>query len=291
VLGANYNHYGIQQKIGDREKPLVNAFSNFLVPFVGTTLSRNFSWGAISGGVRFDHTLGDLVKPNTNRTTGILALGRGNVDADWTSGRWNLNGTVYLDQLFRGDKEGPLAHEVSLRTKGRVLLRGERLIPHEQEPLGGALSVRGYSESTLSADEFTAGTIEYAFHIPRALKPGAEGKFARWPFKWRPKQAGGNPDWDLVLRGFYDYAYRSVNPPPLAVGETEADRELTYIDKSFAISGAGFGISLTVKQNFSLRCDYGMALTQLRDDDQPAGEEILVPKGNKEIYIVTSFSW
>jgi hypothetical protein len=43
VLGANYNHYGIQQKIGDREKPLVNAFSNFLMPFVETTLSRNFS--------------------------------------------------------------------------------------------------------------------------------------------------------------------------------------------------------------------------------------------------------
>jgi hemolysin activation/secretion protein len=293
VLGANFNHYGIQQKIGDRTKPLVDASSDFLVPFIGTTLSRNYSWGGISGGVRVDHTIEGYA--NLDRTKGIQALGRSNVDADWTSARWNLNGTVYLDRLFRRSPEGPLAHELSLRAKGRVLLRGEnkRLIPHEQEPLGGALSIRGYAEATLSADEFYAGTIEYAFHIPRVLKTGDEGKLWRWPFKWRPKQTGQNPDWDLVLRGFYDYAYRGVTPPPRPEGQSqeEYEKSLTYIDKSIAISGMGAGISLTVKQNFSLRCDYGMSLTELRDNDQPEGKQVLVPAGNKEIYFVASFSW
>jgi hemolysin activation/secretion protein len=288
VLGTNFNHYGIQQVIN--QSPLTAGSSEFLVPFLGTTLSRNFTWGALSGGIRFDHTVGDFA--NLDATTGIPTLGRRGADSDWTSGRWNLNATVYLDQLFSRSAQTPLAHEFSLRLKGRTLLRGTRLIPHEQEPLGGAMSIRGYPESILSADEFVAGTVEYAYHLPRALKPGPEGRLFKWPFNWRPKQAGQNPDWDLVFRAYYDYAYRSVSPPPPVAGQPPvADEDLEYIDRSFGISGAGIGVSLLVKQNFSLRIDYAMSLTELRDDEQLPGEEVILPKGNKELYILTSFTW
>jgi hemolysin activation/secretion protein len=166
------------------------------------------------------------------------------------------------------------------------------MIPHEQEPLGGALSIRGYPESILSADEFIAATFEYAYHIPRGLKPAEEGTLFRHPFKWRPKQVGQNPDWDLVLRAFYDYAYRGVNPAaPLPGQPPTEEKDLPYIDKNFSISGAGVGVALMVKQNFSLRCDYGVALTELRDDTRLAGEEVILAKGNKQVYLVSSFSW
>ena len=283
VLGANYNHYGIQSLISDT--PLVTGFSNFLVPFVGTTLSRDAGWWAVSGSLRIDHTVGDLA--NLDPTSGIAALGRLSADADWTSARWGLNGTVYLDQLFKRTAK-TLAHEVTLRLKGRQLLRGKRLIPHEQEPLGGAQSIRGYPESVLSADQFLAATVEYAYHIPRALKAGEPSTLFRRPFKWRPTANGQNADWDLVLRTFFDYAHREVSPIPT---DEPATTELPLIDRNLNMAGVGAGVGLFVKQNFSLRCDFGMSLMELRDDTRPADQVIVSPKGNKQVYLVSSFSW
>lgn len=289
ALGANFNHYGIQQVISDN--PLVTGTSNFLVPFLSTTLSRNFTWGSLSGGLRFDHTVGDFA--NLDPSTGIQALGRRAAESNWTSARWNLNGTVYLESLFnRSNQTKALAHEFSVRLKGRTLLRGKRLIPHEQEPLGGALSIRGYPESIISADEFLAATLEYAYHIPRSLKPAEPGTLFRRPFKWRPREAGQNPDWDLVLRAFYDYAYRGVNPaPPVANEVVDPAAKLPYIDRNIGIAGAGVGIALMVKQNFSLRCDYGQALTELVDTDRLKDDQIIWAKGNKQVYLITSFTW
>ena len=284
VLGANYNHYGIQSIISNT--PLVTGFSNFLVPFLGTTLSREAGAWAVSGGVKIDHTVGDLANKDT--TTGIPALGRLGADSDWTSARWNLNASIYLESLFnRSAKVAMQAHELTLRTKGRVLLRGTRLIPHEQEPMGGALSIRGYPESILSADEFIAATVEYAYHIPRTLKPGEPGNLWRWPFKWRPQKAGQNPDWDLVVRAFFDYGYRQVSPVP----SDEPVTDVPLVDRNLTMAGAGVGVGLIVRQNFTLRCDYGTAFTELRDTTRPEEQQLVMAKGNKQFYFVSSFSW
>lgn len=291
VIGANFSHYEIQQSIGER--PLGSrGSSDFLVPFIGTTLSKDFRWGGVSGGLRFDHTVGDYA--NLDGKTGIDILGRRKVDPDWTSARWNLNGTFFLEPLFsRSNRIPTLAHEVSVRLKGRVLLRGERLIPHEQEPLGGALSVRGYAESVLSADEFVAGTIEYSYHIPRALKPGDEGSLFRRPFKWRPREVGMSPDWDLVLRAFFDYAYRGVNPAALDpnLPPPEPDAITPFADRNLTIAGTGIGVGLNIRQNFTLRADFGMALTELKDPQRPDDEQIISPSGNKQLHFSSSFSW
>jgi hemolysin activation/secretion protein len=291
VLGAQYNHYGINSRISNI--PLVSGQSDFLVPYLGATLTRTAGWWTVTANLRFDHTLSGIA--NEEPTTGIPALGRLAADADWTSARWNLSGTVYLDSLFRRDARlHALVHEASLRVKGRVLLRGERLIPHEQEPMGGALSIRGYPESVISADEFYATTFEYAWHIPRMLKPGEPGKLFRWPFKWRPVQAGQNSDWDLSVRAFFDYGHRAVTPiapDPNVPVDPDNPVITALVDRNLNMAGFGGGITLLVKQNFSLRADYGVVLNELRDDTQPAGKEVVLPKGNSQVYIVTSFSW
>ncbi|MES1194351.1 MAG: ShlB/FhaC/HecB family hemolysin secretion/activation protein, partial [Opitutus sp.] len=171
ALGVNYSHYGIQSLID--KTPLITGAAEFMVPFIGTTLGRDAGWWSVAGGLRIDHTVGS---PDSG-PSGYPALGRISSDPQWTSARWNIGGALYLEPLFdRAAVNGTLAHEASLRLKGRVLLRGSRLIPHEQEPLGGALTIRGYPESILSADEFISATAEYAYHIPRALTPAPAGK-------------------------------------------------------------------------------------------------------------------
>ena len=46
-----------------------------------------------------------------------------------------------------------------------------------------------------------------------------------------------------------------------------------------------------VKQNFSLRCDYGMALTELKDTTRLDKDQVILAKGNKQVYLLSSFTW
>jgi len=296
ALGANFNHYEIQSQLSTTTdgktttRPLVTGFSNFLVPFFSTTLAHDGAGWSLSANARVDKTVGNYA--NTSQQNGISNLGRSTVDSNWTSLRFNLTGSVYLENLFKGEQAKYLANEVSLRVRGRKLLDGTRLIPHEQEPVGGALSVRGYPESVLSADEFVSGSVEYAFHFPHVLKPGDAGKFLKWPFKWRPARPRENPDWDLVARGFYDYAYRRVTPTKATLDQASKSGEpLALVDTTMSISGAGCGLELVLKQNFSLRCDVGVALDQLRDKSQDSGKQVVVEAGAIHYYISSSFSW
>lgn len=293
TLGANFAHYGTQSLIvtEDTSTPLVTGASDFLIPFISTTISRQAPWWSVGATLRYEQTVGDFA--NTNTTDGIPALGRLGADAEWSSLRWTVAGSIFLEPLFTGgDNESRfLANEVSMRVRGRTLLKGSRLIPHEQEPIGGAFSVRGYAESVLSADEFVSGSIEYALHFPRLLKPGPRGKFLRdnWQFAWRPAKVRQEPDWDLIGRAFFDYAYRQVTPQPLDENQTEED--LGLVDKTLSLAGAGGGLEIQIKQNLSIRCDVGLTLTQLRDDTREDDEKVVVPAGQVRYYISSSFSW
>ncbi|HTJ77357.1 MAG TPA: ShlB/FhaC/HecB family hemolysin secretion/activation protein [Rariglobus sp.] len=289
ALGANFTHYGIQSRI--IKAPLSTGSSNFLVPFFTGTLTRESSWWSLSGSARYEQTVGSFA--NLNTTNGIPQLGRLSADADWTSLRGSLNASMYLEPIFGGvAKAHHFAHEVSLRLRGRYLIKGKRLIPQEDEPMGGASSVRGYAEAVLAADEFYTASIEYALHFPRLFKPGPPGKFIRnaWPFQWRPARDKQGADWDLIGRVFYDYGYRYVNPVPggtiLAPGE-----ELPLADTSLPLAGAGGGLELQLKQYFAVRCDVGVALNQLRDPSRDAGQQIVVPAGDVRYYISGSLSW
>lgn len=287
ALGANFAHYGIQTRIV--ETPLVTGSSNFLIPFISTTLSKQAAWWAVSGSLRYEQTVGDFA--NVDPTTGIAALGRVDADSEWNSIRWTLGGSIYLEPLFtRGDVEPRfLANELSLRVRGRFLPQGSRLIPHEQEPLGGAFSVRGYSESVLSADEFVTTSLEYAFHFPRVLAPGGPGKFVRWPFQWRPAKTRQEADWDLIGRAFFDYAYRQVTPQ--APDPNAPETKPGLVERTVSIAGAGAGLEFQVKQNLSIRCDVGLTLTELRDDTREPAQQLVVPAGDVRYYLSSSFSW
>jgi hemolysin activation/secretion protein len=302
ALGANFAHYGIQSRIvtADDEVPLVTGGTELLIPFISATVSRQAPWWAVSGSLRYEQTVGDFA--NLDTTNGIPALGRTNADSEWQSLRWTLGGSMYLEPLFAGGDHDTrfLANEVSFRVRGRLLkeggnhvagVEGTRLIPHEQEPIGGAFSVRGYPESVLSADEFVVGSIEYAFHFPRVLKPGPAGKFVRdnWAFQWRPAKLRQEPDWDLIGRVFYDYAYRQIAALPLEEGQTV--EELGLVEQTLSIEGAGGGLELQIKQNLSIRCDVGLSLTELRDDTREPGQQIVVPAGDVRYYFSASFSW
>jgi hemolysin activation/secretion protein len=222
----------------------------------------------------------------TNSQGYIADIGRLGAAAKWTSLRWNLGGALYLEPLFNhGAKTPTLASEFSLRARGRVLLRGRRLIPQEEEPIGGALSVRGYPEALVSADELTLVTTEYAFHVSRNFKPGERGVLFGKPFGWRPPQVNQNADWDLVLRAFFDYAYRSVSQLPGTPSPTPLS------EKSFGFAGAGVGAELLLWKNFSVRCDVGTALTEIRDDSLSVLQRVVVRSGSTRAHIVSSLSW
>jgi len=288
ILGANYTHYGYGVRYGDGAT-ISPASTEFLVPFIGTTVSHDTAWWSMSASVRFDQTVGDFA--NADPVTGYQRMGRSNVDRDWTSARWSVNGAIFLDSFFnKDDGLSGLAHELSGRVRGRQLLRGKRLPAQEQEPIGGALSVRGYPESVLAADETIVGSLEYAYHIPRGLKPADPGTLLRRPFKWHPTKAGQNPDWDLALRAFYDYGHRGVSPIS-AEGTLTAPSTLSFADTNFNISGAGVGVSFSVKQNFFLRADLGMAFTELRDPFQAKDKPPLTEEGNKQLSVVSTFIW
>jgi hypothetical protein len=287
VLGAEFVHYEIESQISG--STLAHGFSNFLIPYLGETIGWQGRKASLSSSVRLDTTVGSIA--NTDTTDGIPTLGRIGADATWTSLRWNLGGTIYLDRLFSRNAALTAlpAHELSLRTWGKFLLRGKRLIPQVQDPLGGAFSVRGYPESILSADEFESGSVEYAFHLPRVFGAGAAGRMFGHPFRWRPVTAEQPPDWDLIFRAFYDYSYRKV--APLAGSGAASGAGVSLIDRSLPMAGAGGGMELVVRQNLSLRCDVGMALNELRDVTRPLGQQVVVPSGNVQTYLIATFVW
>ena len=73
------------------------------------------------------------------------------------------------------------------------------------------------------------------------------------PFRFRPQVPYGRADWDLVLKGFLDVG-RSENSGRLA---TEMNETLV---------GTGVGVELLYKRNFTLRVDWGVALSEIENE-------------------------
>jgi hemolysin activation/secretion protein len=295
--GASYTSYTVET--GLPSVTLSEGSSDFLVPFVQASLTRDEGWWNAGGSLRVEHSVSGI--PNEDPLRGINALGRIEADPSWTALRWSLHGGIYLDR-FLSAGERPLAHELSGRLRGRFLLDGERLVAQEQDLIGGAFTVRGYPESALGADESLVASIEYAFHIPRTLAPGERGTLFGQPFRWRPPSTQRLPDWDLVLRAFADYGHRWVGEPPSAGGAIPSeDRSLA--DTDLGIFGSGVGVELVILQNLSIRCDVGIAMKEVAEDVPAAppgvtGETFVAPptppiaqSGDVRAHVVVSFSW
>jgi len=281
--GANYVHYAVDTSFSDVS--LLNGSTSFFMPFLGAMLEREEDWNGMGVGLRVEHSVSGVA--NDNPDTGINALGRQDASKSWTAMRLSVNYHTFLEPLFIGrDQLSSVAHEVSFRASGKYLLSGTRLVPQEQELIGGASTVRGYPESAVAADESFVMSVEYAFHVPRALAPGEPGKLFGKPFCWRPRRALRPAEWDLILRAFSDYGYRWVSSKYAGSSSVVSNNNATMSERDMGLFSAGLGAEVLFLQNLSLRCDVGMALKDLKDQTRTIAES-----GDIRAHVAATLYW
>lgn len=238
----------------------VTGEAGFIVPYVGLRAQRLADIASTSAELMLSGRF-------TNASQADLdALGRFNVNKDAAVLQFQFVQSIFLEPILfpQAFKEArtTLAHELVLSARAQTAF-GARLIPQAEEVIGGLCSVRGYDESVASGDDALLGSIEYRWHVPRSLEPREpkeqestdnKGKGPtrkqEQPFKWAPQQAYGRPDWDLILRGFLD-AGQTYNADRLAFENNET------------LVGIGVGAELQIKQDMSLRVDWGFPLKDL----------------------------
>jgi len=244
--GARWENVHVRNEAAELE-----GRSDFFIPYIGARLERSIFRATTSAEVRLETNIPSIAKTDDD----LDPLGRLGADKDWTVLRWGLGHAFYLEPLlFRnwGSPDAPfrrsaLAHEIALSFRGQYAF-GNALIPEEEETVGGLYTVRGYPESLVAGDNVYIASAEYRFHLPRVMAPGEPGSVFGRPFRYRPEERGGRPDWDLIFRAFLD-----------------AGRASGQDLESETLIGTGVGAEVTVLRNLSLRVDLGMALRDARD--------------------------
>lgn len=205
-------------------------------------------------------TRGELtLRGNFNQAEGdeFTALGRTAPDTQFMFLQYALTTSFYLEPLLNRtaweDISDPststLAHEIALGVRGQWALADDRLVPTFQAVAGGLYTVRGYEQAEIAGDSSIILSAEYRFHVPRVFGIEAPKRTAIFdrPFRVAPESVYGRPDWDFVLKGFFDYAFVDVND------------ELAFeTDETLASAGIGFEIAL--KNNVNFRGEWGFAL-------------------------------
>lgn len=226
------------------------ASSPFLLPYVGLRYEERTDRAGSNAALTLEQSIGSVVDEDD-----LDGLGRSDVDGGFTILRFDAGRSFFLEPLLDprfGSEGSTLAHELFFSIRGQTTF-SSRVPPNFVMAAGGFYSVRGYPESFVIGDHGYIATAEYRYHIPRGLTPGEVGEFGDQPFRWRPQQTLGRPDWDLIFRGFLDVG-RTVNENRLAFEHDET------------LVGAGFGAELAIKRNFSLRLDLGFALSDASND-------------------------
>ena len=275
VLGARYEHLYVKDVgMGSSGK------DDLFVPHLGLRFERvaptTSTWGSMT--LEWNHA--SIAHTNSEELT---RLGRLGPDMHWSILKFGALHSWYLEPLLNGKawedpstyRSSTLAHEVVLSLRGQYAL-GSRLIPQNEQVIGGLYSVRGYPESLVAGDSVYVGTVEYRFHVPRVLEPKPKAgrlPIFREPFRYAPQQVYGRPDWDLILRAFYD------------LGRTVHTHRQSLYEKDQVLKGAGVGVELQIKSNVTLRCVYAVALS----DVDAQGRS--VSSGNNEVYAVLTFSF
>ena len=188
-------------------------------------------------------------------------LGRDETDDRYAIIDFDLGYSTFLEPLLFPDGwrnpstalTSTLAHELAIGVRGQYAFN-YRLIPQLAYSIGGLHTVRGYDQSVAVADSVIIGTVEYRFHLPRALP------IAREPlkipllgdFRAAPQQVYGRPDWDLTLRAFVDFG-RAIRNDESSTGAGALEFDQTLV-------GAGVGAERMVKSNFRARIDWATAL-------------------------------
>ena len=249
-LGASWRHINVDNKAVRMEGE-----ENFFLPRLGLRVERYTKTSNTDLWLNLETNIPGMADTDADE---VVKLGRLDTDIRWTVLQWRFSHSFFLEPLLfpkawkdtSTPKSSTLAHEIFLSFKGQCAF-DHRLIPQAEQVAGGFYTVRGYEESVVAGDNALIGTIEYRYHIPRSFRPRKKPvKLFRRPFRFAPEQVYGVPDWDLILRPFFDIGYVE-NCHRLQTEENET------------LAGCGLGIELQIKRNFNIRCDYAYALRDL----------------------------
>ncbi len=276
IAGFYYQNITIANETGGLQ---TEGEDDFFILRTGIQLISDTDQSSTRGLVLLEYNAAGIAGTNKDDLT---LLQRIEPDTRFVVLKYQLTHSFYLEPLLDpkgwADVSTPdtstLAHEIFLSIRGQFGF-GNRMIPRFQEISGGFLTVRGYPESVVAGDTVVIGTLEYRYHLPKALgiepDPSKTPGMFGGPFRWRPQQVYGPTDWDLILRAFIDAAY--------AVD----DGNVVPTDLRQGMVGTGLGIEFLYKQNFSLRLDWGVALKTVTDGTQT------VSAGSQQFHILATF--
>lgn len=265
VAGARYEHIEVENTSFLSSN---RGEDDLFLPHIGVQAERNSETSNIFGSLNLEWTVSSISGANRDS---LELLGRLNPDQDWYTLQWDVQTSFFLEPLLNYDawadpttpRSSTLAHELVLSFRGQYAFE-HRLIPNAEQVLGGLYTVRGYEESSVAGDTTWVGSIEYRFHLPRALsvEPEPHGRLFGREFKSRPQTVYGRPDWDLMLKGFVDFG-QAYNSDRLAFENDES------------LVGAGLGLELSLFNNLSFRTDWGVVLDEVGDGQQEVGDNRL----------------
>ncbi|MCC6661571.1 MAG: ShlB/FhaC/HecB family hemolysin secretion/activation protein [Phycisphaerales bacterium] len=255
--------------------------TNFFVPYLGVRLDRRTDVESTFASVSVEGNVSSVTDEDE-----LENLGRLDTSADWFALRGEVEHTFFLEPILNRtsweDLENgspTLAHEVALSLRGQYA--SNRLVPNYQQVIGGAYTVRGYTESVAAGDSMWVASVEYRWHVPWGLRYNpTPGTFMGHEFRWRPSQPYGRADWDLVLKAFVD------------VGQTFNSERKTFEDDE-TLAGAGPGLELAFRRNFSLRLDWGFALldTEAGQVDEAGQFEPEVRAGDSRLHLTATIMY
>jgi len=256
----------------------IRGTENFFIPYGGARLVRDTAFSSSSAAVTLEQSVSAISgSENDLASSQIKRLGRLNPNNDWTLLKWDAEQSFYLEPLLNGwgaDVSKTLAHELAFSVRGQYAF-GARLIPTESSTVGGLYTVRGYRESLTSGDSTIVGSAEYRFHLPRMFGVSDAGDsdlptlFGK-PFRERPAGEYGRPDWDLVFRAFFD------------AGATDVS-DKTGIEANHTLMSTGLGVDFQIRNNITLRLDWGVPLTTVENIDDP------INSGESRLHFVATF--
>lgn len=279
--GFRYAHYELDQIV---EGTLVApGDTDLFYPSVGFRLERNTPTSLLDGRFSFDWSAPELsdTAEQGGGEDGLDNLGRVGSERNVEIFRWDLSYSVFLEPLLFPDKwsdptspfNSTLAHELFFWVRGQATA-DDRLVPQEEAVAGGLYSVRGYDQSLLAGDGLFNFTFEYRLHVPRLFRPAAAP--VKMPvlgdFSIVPRREFGFPDWDFIIRAFFDSASTTITNP-------QSSAEFGQLMQS-----VGLGFEVRLKQYVNFRFDWGVGM---RTVDLGNGEEI--NGGLHEFHISSTF--
>lgn len=240
---------------------------NFVLPGIGLRFDRLRDVSSFWGFARFERNMASAAGTSSDEGE-LFLLGRGNIDDDFMLMKWSGGLAFYLEPLLRPrawrnprtPSSSTLAHEIAFSTNGQYAF-GTRVIPQMEQAVGGLYSVRGYEQAVIPGDNVFQTSLEYRYHLPRTfqIEPQPRELPLIGAFRVAPQRVYGRPDWDLILKVFWDAAH--VWYSDAQAGEDSAN-----------LSSLGFGVELWLWRNVTLRWDLGWALSDVREVQQGDSE-------------------